>query len=63
MSEDLPTSVWSGSFKIGDVEIKCHILSNGQRIIEADSIEALLGFEGPIDASDMSEFAEWMRKP
>ena len=40
MTEDLPKSVWSGSFCIFGVEMKCHTLDNGQRIIEADSMAA-----------------------
>lgn len=41
MGEKLPTQVWSGSFMIGSVEMKVHVLDNGQRIIEAGSVEAL----------------------
>lgn len=37
-----PISVWQGSFTVFGVELKCHVLDDGHRIIEATSIEALL---------------------
>ena len=50
-SENLPAPIWSGSFTIFGIEIKCHVLDNGQRIIEEGSMEAL--FEAmAADASD-----------
>jgi hypothetical protein len=62
--EPLP-SVWSGSFHIFGVTVKCHVLSDGQRIIEADSLKALLkAMSMPARAaddetSDLYAFAEW----
>lgn len=58
---DMPTSVWSGSFVIFGIEIKCHVLDDGQRIIEADSIEAL--FSSPTETTaggDLEEFTNWI---
>ncbi len=58
MSDDkLPHPVWSGSFTICGIEMKCHVLSDGQRIIEAESIEKFFSaFEddnaGAIEAID-----------
>lgn len=40
--DDLPTPTWSGSFRLYGVDVKCHTLSDGRRIIEADSLAALL---------------------
>lgn len=63
---DLPHAVWSGSFDIFGVTVKCHTLSNGKRIIEADSMAALLeamgapGVTTVIDG-DLEEFAKWQR--
>lgn len=43
MSEkELPHAVWSGSFNIFGVDVKCHVLSDGERVIEAESMEAVL---------------------
>jgi len=39
-NEILPKAIWSGSFFLGGVEMKCHVLDNGMRIIDAESIEA-----------------------
>ncbi len=59
-------AVWSGTFKLFGVEVKCHTLSNGQRVIEADSMEALFAAMGngtinPDDNQDVTEFAKWQR--
>lgn len=58
-------SVWSGSFQVFGVEVKCHTLSDGQRIIEAESFHNLMEAMGAdrrtIDAEAMEEFAKWQR--
>ena len=60
--ERIPESIWSGSFKLFGVDVKCHTLDNGERIIEADSVHDLieameLGFVP--DAEQLAEFARW----
>ena len=56
-------SVWQGSFNILGVDLKCHVLNNGQRIIEASSLEALLEAMGDPNSvyseKDMTAFAKW----
>lgn len=37
----LPVSVYQGSFHIFGVELIVHVLNDGQRVIEADSMTAL----------------------
>lgn len=32
---------YSGVFKIGDIELRCHVLNNGIRVIDAEDIERL----------------------
>lgn len=58
----IPTAVWSGSFTLLGVELKCHVLDNGKRIIEdaslADLMEAMEGGE-PIDENELHAFALW----
>lgn len=59
---ELPETVWSGSFWLGDVEMKCHVLSTGDRIIEADSLAEL--FDGrniDIDPKQMEDFSKWQK--
>jgi hypothetical protein len=63
MSADLPVSVWQGSFTLLGVELRCHTLSNGQRIIEPDSMDAFLtAFADPytpFDEAELHRFAKW----
>jgi hypothetical protein len=64
MSDDLPACIWSGSFNICGVEMRCHVLSDGQRIIEAESMERFLaamdGSAPPtIDLDQMRAFQRW----
>jgi hypothetical protein len=63
---DIPKSVWSGSFNVFGVELKCRVLNNGQRIIEADSMADF--FNSLADDADavaedpnLEEFVKWFR--
>jgi hypothetical protein len=64
-SEKTPYSIWSGSFNILGVEVKCHTLSDGQRIIEEASFNSLLNAladnddMNKIDPDAMQAFARW----
>ena len=60
MSE-IPQSVWSGTFTIFGVEVKCHCLDDGSRIIEADSMEELMeAMEAPDEPlGDIEAFMRW----
>ena len=60
--QNIPTTVWEGSFVLFGVEIKCAVLDNGQRIITAESVAAM--FEGmernePINLGELERFTEW----
>lgn len=52
---DTPKSVWQGSFTIFGVELKCHVLDTGQRVIEADSMHALMEAMGTVQPTDLSK--------
>ena len=63
-SEHIPKSVWQGTFQMFGVDVRCHVLDNGQRIIETESMEAL--FEAmatadvdTVDIGDIEAFARW----
>jgi hypothetical protein len=62
---DIPKSVWSGSFNVFGVELKCHVLDNGQRVIDADSVADFFNLmadaEVPAEDPDMDEFVRWFR--
>ena len=60
-----PASVWQGTFVVLGVDVRCHVLDDGQRIVEASSIEDLLG---AVDAKAEVEddpvvvaFTSWLR--
>jgi hypothetical protein len=60
----IPVSVWSGTFKIMGVEIRCHVLDNGQRIIEEESLQDFIsaladGNMSPIDIAELHQFVLW----
>lgn len=37
MTETVHKAVWQGEITIGAVKLRCYVLENGQRIIDADS--------------------------
>lgn len=63
MSDEVPRAVWSGTFHVFGAELKCHTLSNGERVIEKDSlmrlIEAIENGAEPVHDADMAAFTEW----
>lgn len=64
MPEALPHSVWTGSFHVMGVEVKCHVLSDGSRIIESDSVHKLLdamASPGKLEEGDLAAFSRWQR--
>lgn len=64
MSDQTLKSIWEGSFRIFGVEVRCHVLSDGRRIIEADSINALLeamATGNAADIGDLGAFTCWQR--
>ena len=59
-----PHVVSTGSFRIFEVELECYVLSDGQRIIEKDSMEKLFAAmetTTPLDEEELRRFAEWMQ--
>lgn len=66
-SQTLPESVWTGTFTLVGVPITCHVLSDGQRIVETESFENFVRAmtePQPVDAMpemDPSEFARFAR--
>jgi len=60
----VPHAVWSGSFRLFGVDVKCYVLDNGERIIEADSFHAVLeamGSGAEIDTAQVEAFTRWQR--
>lgn len=61
MAENLPTPVWSGEFKLGSVVMKCHVLSDGRRIVEGESVRQFFESLGYYEPAEMEAFAAWQR--
>lgn len=66
MSDEIPHSVWRGSFRLLGLDIRCHVLSDGRRVVESDSFQGLLDamadeFPSAVDADEMERFAKWLR--
>lgn len=66
MSDDPPHVVATSSFMIGPVEMVCHVLSNGERVIDEVSMVLFLeslGRQEVFPEADLYEFYEWMGQP
>lgn len=61
MSDELPVAVWSGSFKLFGVDVKCHRLSDGRNIIEEDSFHKMMEAmaNGSLDIGDVEVFTNF----
>ena len=64
--EGVRTSVSQASFHLFGVELKCHVLSDGSRIIEEGSfVELFKAMEapdaGPPSRTDMEKLATWLK--
>ena len=61
----MPRSVWDGSFTLFGAQIHCHVLDDGERIIETGSVEALLGAiagsNEDLDIASVDELARWLK--
>jgi len=63
MEEKLPVATHSADLKIGGYTLKCHVLDDGRRIIEADSLVGFFEYLGredttfsPDDAMEVAKF-------
>ena len=64
---DLPRSIWSGSFIVHGIKIECHVMSDGRRIVEADSMRKFIEAMDRLTVinaaqleSDLAEVELWM---
>lgn len=65
-SVDLPYPVWSGEFELCGVTLHVHVLSTGDRIIEAADMERFMAVLAEPDApkatvEDYAAFVRWMK--
>jgi hypothetical protein len=60
----VPVAIWSGTFNVWGVELRCHVLDDGQRVIEAESMERFVAAmqNGALDQTqELTEFYRWQR--
>ena len=67
VNEEFPHSVWQGTFVLFGVTLHCHVLDDGQRIIEEASADALFASMNKsncedLDMSAVDEFDRWFRE-
>lgn len=56
--DDLPTAVWEGSFIVAGREVKCVVLDDGRRIIETESLDALMA-DSKLDETGWAALHAW----
>lgn len=60
-----PQSIWQGTFTMFGVEVRCHVLDDGRRIIEAESMTELLNAMAScnrvVDPKEIEGFAKWQK--
>ena len=64
MTEEIPMVVWEGAFVLFGVKVRCYVLDDGQRIMNADDTSRLFERMGDKDcpqlsASDVLAFGKW----
>ena len=61
---DIPNATWSGVFRVFGVDMRCHVLDDGRRIIEAEDVEkffAALEDDVSPTSDEKEEFSAFMR--
>ena len=65
MTEEIPRAIWSGTFRIWGIDLKCYVLEDGRRIIEEKSfiqfMESLANGAPIAEEEDFEAFARWQR--
>jgi hypothetical protein len=60
-----PVAVWSGSFRIWGIELRCYVLDTGERIINGDDFDTFMGALGDgtpcADDADLMAFCRWQQ--
>lgn len=63
---DLPAAIAEASFNLFGVPLRCYVLDNGQRIVDADDVAALFDAMANGDGSEPSndgldKLAKWLK--
>jgi hypothetical protein len=64
VAEQVPTAVWEGTFKVFRVDVRCYVLDDGRRIMNAEDVERVFAAKGkPVapDPGELEAMAMWSR--
>lgn len=65
MVTPIPESIWQGHFRLFGVNIRCHVLADGNRIIDAESLfelfEAMNNPAVKMNQFELESFARWSK--
>jgi hypothetical protein len=65
MADTLPRAVWEGTFKFFGIDLRCYVLEDGRRIIDADDLGKM--YEADIAGVDEGDevqkqaFLAWLK--
>lgn len=55
MTDDLPTVVSTGEWVVGPLTLRVHVLSNGQRVIDADDARKFFDFLDAVEEVEVMD--------
>lgn len=60
---ELPHAVWEGTFTLGGFTIRCSVLDDGRRVINAEDLDAFFmgDYAEALTDAEAQEFAKWSR--
>lgn len=63
MTDALPKAVWEGSFTMFGVPLRCYVLDDGRRIIDADDLRRMYEADrGGVECDEIQQrrFVAWL---
>lgn len=61
MTSLLPTVAWSGEIRAGSLVMRCHVLHDGTRVVEADGLHAFARWAADATDAEIGAFARQYR--
>ena len=65
MAKLIPEVIHTGMFHIGSLEIRCHVLDNGQRVIPEEDVikffDWLASNDEALDITELQDFAKFIK--
>jgi len=63
----MSTAIWEGTFKLFGIELRCCVLNDGTRVVNAEDMARLFGQMErggdtiPMDEEELNNFARWQK--